>query len=75
MPVYQVGDLVNPADDWGDEENPDAIGIIIEMRAINAMQPEARILWNDVPGRPAWGFLSGVKPLKRQACNPPAGVV
>jgi len=64
MPVYQVGDLVNPADDWGDEENPDAIGIILEMRALHAMKPEARILWSDVPGQPAWGFLSGVQPVK-----------
>ena len=46
------------------EENPEAIGIILEMRSMMHVRPEARIMWNDVPGHPAWTILDEVFPLK-----------
>jgi len=68
MPVYQVGDLVNPRADPildPNEDNPDAIGLILEMRSMTHMKPEARILWSDQPGCiPRWAFLEEVKPLE-----------
>ena len=62
MPVYKSGDLVRLKDL---EDNPDAIGIILEMRSMLNMQPEARILWNDLPGvDPRWLRLVDVEPLE-----------
>jgi hypothetical protein len=67
MPVYQLGDLVVP--NMGHpynvhEDNPEAIGLILQMRAMTPQKPEAKILWNDVPGGAHWTFLSEVQPVK-----------
>jgi hypothetical protein len=65
MPVYQLGDLVKPnTGHWSydSEENPEAIGIILQMRSLMHVQPEAKILWNDVPGGAFWTFLNEVQP-------------
>jgi len=54
MPVFHLGDLVrpNPAS-WGQEDILDALGIILEMSS--RYRPEAKILWNDLPGyQPNW---------------------
>jgi hypothetical protein len=67
MPVYQLGDLVKPnTGHWSydSEENPEAIGIILQMRSMMHVRPEARIMWNDVPGHPVWTILDEVLPLK-----------
>lgn len=67
MPVFQVGDLVklNPGH-WGYEAEDDfeAIGLILEMRAGPRGRPQARIMWNDVPGHPAWTILDEIIPLE-----------
>lgn len=62
MPVYQVGDLVHiraisETDDW------DAVGIILEMRAMPHRRPDARVLWNDMP-EPRWFFISDLVPVQ-----------
>jgi len=76
MPVYQIGDLVSPDNPWGDEENPDAIGIILEMRSMLHQRPEARVLWNDMlDAGPKWTFIEDVKPIEQQACNGQPAVV
>ena len=76
MPVYKIGDLVNPDNPWGHEENPDAIGIIVEMRSMGHLKPEAKILWNDLLDvGPKWTFIQDVKLLEQQACNGPESVV
>ena len=67
MPCFTIGDLVRPNPDSPQhmyEENPEAIGIILEMRSMMHVRPEARIMWNDVPGHPAWTILDEVFPLK-----------
>ena len=67
MPVYQLGDLVKSnTGHWSydSEENPEAIGIILQMRSLMHVRPEARIMWNDVPGHLVWTFLDEVLPLK-----------
>ena len=67
MPDYQAGDLVRPNPDSPHhmyEENPEAIGIILEMRSMMHMRPEARIMWNDAPGHPAWTILDEIIPLE-----------
>jgi hypothetical protein len=66
MPVYQLGDLVVP--NMGHpysvgEDNPDAIGLILQMRDIMHMRPEAKILWNNVPGGAFWTFLNEIQPV------------
>ena len=66
MPVYQLGDLVVPnMGHWSNEaeENPEAIGIILEMRSMMHVRPEAKILWNDVPGGAFWTFLNEIQPV------------
>ena len=63
MPVYHIGGLVRPNlahPHHMYEENPEAIGIILEMRSMMHVRPEARIMWNDVPGHPAWTLLDEV---------------
>lgn len=66
MPVYQIGDLVQPGDNWGDEENPGAIGLIFEMRSMPHRPPEARVLWNDMLDvGPKWSLISDIKHLKQ----------
>jgi len=78
MPVYQIGDLVNPRDHLGlgpDEDNPDAIGLIVEMRSMIGHQPQAKVLWNDMLDvGPKWTLISDVQPLE-QACNGQSPVV
>ena len=70
MPVYKIGDLVSPDNPWGDEENPDAIGIIVEMRSMPHLKPEAKILWNDLLDvGPKWTIIQDIKLLEQQACN------
>ena len=67
MPVYHIGDLVKPNPDSPQhmyEENPEAIGIILEMRSMMHVRPEARVMWNDVPGHPAWTILDEIIPLE-----------
>ena len=64
MPVFHVGDLVKPnTGHWSNdsEENPEAIGIILQMRDIMHMRPEAKILWNDVLGGAFWTFLNEIQ--------------
>ena len=79
MPVYRVGDLVNPRANPilnPNEDNPDAIGLILEMRSMMHRAPEARILWNDMlDWGPRWTLISDVQPLEQQACNPSGPVV
>ena len=62
MPVYQVGDLVRPHPRYSlQEENPEALGLILEMRSMLHMRPEARILWNDMlETGPRWMYLQDV---------------
>ena len=78
MPVYRVGDLVNPRANPilnPNEDNPDAIGLILEMRTMLHQQPEVRVLWNDMLDRgPRWTLISDVQPLE-QTCNGPETVV
>ncbi len=78
MPVYRVGDLVNPRANPilnPSEDNPDAIGLILEMRSMMHRAPEARILWNDMlDWGPKWTLISDVQPLE-QPCNGPQAVV
>ena len=64
MPVYKIGDLVKPRlSEY--EDGPDAIGLIVEMRDMMHMRPEAKIIWSDLPGRePRWGWLTDVMPLE-----------
>ena len=64
MPVYKIGDLVKPRlIDAGD--SPAAIGLIVEMRDMMHMRPEAKIIWSDLPGRePRWGWLTDVELLE-----------
>ena len=60
MPVFQIGGLVKPNpghSSYDYEDNPDAVGIIIEMRDMIHLKPEAKIIWNDIPGEPAWSSL------------------
>ena len=67
MPVYHIGDLVKPNPDSPHhmyEENPEAIGLILEMRSMMHMRPEARVMWNDAPGHPAWTILDEIIPLE-----------
>lgn len=59
MPVYRLGDLVCVADDIED----DAIGFIIEMRAMPHLQPEAKVLWSDMP-EPRWIHLRSIRRLE-----------
>jgi hypothetical protein len=54
MPVFHLGDLVKPRQD---DDNPDALGIILEMSSW--YRPEAKILWNDMQV-PNWAQLSDV---------------
>ena len=62
MPVFHLGDLVKPNPvSWGQEDNPDALGIILEMRS-GVLTPTAKILWNDMPV-PEWITLRDVVPL------------
>ena len=76
MPVYQIGDLVHPADQWNHEENPDAIGVIVEMRSTRHLKPEAKVLWNDLLDvGPKWTFIQDIKPIEQQACNGQSPVV
>ena len=65
MPVYQLGDLVVP--NMGHpynigEDNPNAIGLILQMRDMMRGHPEAKISWNDVPDGAFWTFLNEVQP-------------
>lgn len=67
MPVYHIGDLVRTNPDSPHhmyEENPEAIGLILEMRSMMHMRPEARVMWNDAPGHPAWTILDEIIPLE-----------
>ena len=64
MPVYKIGDLVKPRA-WDPGDAPNVIGLIVEMRDMMHMRPEAKIIWNDLPGRePRWGWLTDVEPLE-----------
>jgi len=66
MPVYQLGDLVVPnmCHPYSvGEDNPNAIGLILQMREEMHMHPEAKILWNDVPDGAFWKFLDGIQPV------------
>lgn len=66
MPVFRVGDLVKPNPghpSFVSEENPDALGIIIEMRDIIHRRPEAKVLW-DEPATPLWSFIENLRPVQ-----------
>ena len=60
MPALRVGDLV-----WyksfGEPEDWDAVGLILEMRHMAPRPPDARVLWNDMPD-PRWTFISDLVP-------------
>lgn len=67
MPVFHIGDLVKPNPDSPHhmyEDNPEAIGLILEMRSMMHMRPEAKIKWGDVLGPPAWTILDEVSPIE-----------
>lgn len=70
MPVYRVGDLVKPNPghpSFVSEENPDALGIIIEMRDIIHRRPEAKIIWNDILDEPpGWHPLHEIMQAEEQ---------
>jgi len=69
MPVYEIGGLVHPRENpFLDEENPGAIGIIVEMRHMMHMKPEAKVLWNDMLDvGPKWTFIIDIKPIESVA--------
>ena len=59
MTGFQPGGLVKPNmghSSYDSEENPAAIGLIIEIRRRTRRVDtfEARILWNDIPDNPVW---------------------
>ena len=62
MPGFRVGDLV-----WyrsfGEPEDWDAVGLILEMRHMAPRPPDARVLWNDMPD-PRWTFISDLVPMQ-----------
>ena len=62
MPALRVGDLV-----WyksfGEPEDWDAVGLILEMRHMAPRPPDARVLWNDMPD-PRWTFISDLVPMQ-----------
>ena len=62
MPGFHVGDLV-----WyrsfGEPEDWDAVGLILEMRHMAPRPPDARVLWNDMPD-PRWTFISDLVPMQ-----------
>ena len=62
MSIHQVGDLV-----WyrsfGEPEDYDAVGLILEMRHMAPRPPDARVLWNDMPD-PRWTFISDLVPMQ-----------
>ena len=62
MPGFRVGDLV-----WyrsfGEPEDYDAVGIVLEMRHMAPRPPDARVLWNDMPD-PRWTFISDLVPMQ-----------
>ena len=62
MPALRVGDLV-----WyrsfGEPEDYDAVGLILEMRHMAPRPPDARVLWNDMP-KPQWALLSYLVPMQ-----------
>ncbi len=58
MPTFQAGDLVQVK-----EVGDDAVGLILEMRP-GIMQPEAYVMWNDMPA-PRWIHLSSLVTLQR----------
>lgn len=69
MPDFQPGGLVKPnPGHWThyNEENPGAIGVIIEMRLAcrSGTKVEAKILWNDIPDNPTWTATEEVLPLE-----------
>ena len=74
-PVYRVGELVNPNPQYLDEDNPLAVGMILEVRHVRPRAAEVRVLWNDIEGDPVWTPISEVLALKWQACNGPDDVV
>jgi len=74
-PVYRVGDLVNPNPQYLDEDNPLAVGMILEVRHMRPRAAEVRVLWNDIEGDPVWTPINEVLTLKWQACNGPDDVV
>jgi hypothetical protein len=56
-PALRVGDLVRyrPVVNY-DLDDRDAVGVIIDMRAMTPRPAEAKILWNDMPD-PRWNFV------------------
>lgn len=67
MPIFRVGDLVKPNPghpSFVSEESPDALGIIIEMRDIIHRCPEAKVIWDDVPGCPDWTPVNEITVLE-----------
>jgi hypothetical protein len=62
QPTFRVGDLV-----WyrsfGEPEDYDAVGIIIDMRAMTLRPADAKVLWNDMPD-PRWIFISDLAPMQ-----------
>ena len=62
MPAFRVGDLVW-YNSFGEPEDWDAVGLILEMRHMAPRPPDARVLWNDMPD-PRWTFISDLVPMQ-----------
>lgn len=69
MPVYEVGGLVrfNPPGELfvscEEDEDLNAVGLILEMRHMMHLQPEAKVMWSDMP-EPRWIHLSSLAPME-----------
>jgi len=71
MHIFEVGDLVKPSRaTWGSEDNPDALGLIIETRRLPDAymnRCEAKIIWNDILDEPpGWHPLCDIMQAEEQ---------
>ncbi len=70
MHIFEVGDLVKPSRaTWGSEDNPDALGLIIETRRVpgRVNRCEAKIIWNDILDfPPGWHPLCDIMQAEEQ---------
>jgi|APGre2960657423_1045063.scaffolds.fasta_scaffold59029_1 hypothetical protein len=71
MHIFEVGDLVKPSRaTWGSEDNPDALGLIIETRRgpdAYMSRCEAKIIWNDIlDEQPGWHPLCDIMQAEEQ---------
>ena len=60
MPVYQVGELVRPNPHyWPQYEDLEYVGLIIELRDVMGVKPEAKIQWNNTE-LPRWSLIGNI---------------